>query len=138
MCSSDLSAGLKASDVEIVYLSLSQQAAAFASGAIDASLLPEPFLSAAIKNGSAVNFMPVTKIRDDSVSGVISYGEIFIKNRPEVARKLTKAYIRGLRDYVGALKDARLAGPGAPEIIDIIVSATKRVRVVADRSQLNP
>ena len=126
------SAGMGAKDVEIVYLSLSQQAAAFASGAIDASLLPEPFLSAAIKNGSAVSFLPVTKIRDDSVSGVISYGEIFIKNRPEVAKKLTKAYIRGLRDYSDALQDAHLAGPGAQEVIDII----SRYSTVKDKDLL--
>ena len=112
--------GLGAKDVEIVYLSLPQQAAAFASGVIDASLLPEPFLSAAIKNGSAVSFLPVATVRDDSVSGVISYGEVFIKNRPEVAKKMTKAYIRGLRDYSDALKDAHLAGPGAEEVIDIL------------------
>ena len=38
----------------------------------------------------------------------------------EPARRVTKAYIRGLRDYVDAQKDQRLAGPGAAEIVDII------------------
>lgn len=123
---------LTAKDVEIVYLSLPQQAVAFASGVIDASLLPEPFLSAAVKSGSAVSFLPVSTVREDSVSGVISYGEIFIKNRPDVAKKMTKAYIRGLRDYSDALKDARLAGSGAEEIIDII----SRYSAVKDKELL--
>jgi NitT/TauT family transport system substrate-binding protein len=43
-----------------------------------------------------------------------------------------KAYIRGLRDYVGALKDARLAGPGADEVADII----SRYSVVKDKNVL--
>lgn len=114
------SAGLSKTDVEVVYLSLPQQAVAFASGAIDVSFLPEPFLSKALQSGSAVNFLPVTKIRNDDVTGVITYGERFIKDRPEVAKKMTKAYIRGLRDYSDSLKDGRIAGPGAEEVIDII------------------
>ena len=114
------SVGMTVADLEVVYLSLPQQAAAFASGAIDVSFLPEPFLSAALKGGSAVSFLPVTKIRDDDVTGVITYGELFIKNRPDVAKKMTKAYVRGLRDYSDALKGGRLAGSGAEEVIDII------------------
>jgi NitT/TauT family transport system substrate-binding protein len=114
------SVGLSKDDVEVVYLSLPQQAVAFASGAIDVSFLPEPFLSKALQSGSAVNFLPVTKIRDDDVTGVITYGERFIKDRPDVAKKMTKAYIRGLRDYSDSLQNGRIAGPGADDIIDII------------------
>ncbi len=126
------SVGLAEKDVDVVYLSLPQQAAAFASGAIDVSFLPEPFLSAALRAGSAVSFMPITKIRDDSVSGVITYSETFIKNRPEVARRMMKAYVRGLRDYSDALKDGHLAGPGASEIIEILAQYSS----VKDKSLL--
>jgi len=114
------SAGLTLADVDTTTLSMPQQVAAYASGALDASFLPEPFMSAAIKAGSAVKLMPVSQIRDDDVTGVIVYGQIFMRDRPDVARRVTRAYIRGLRDYVDALKDARLAGPGAEEVVDII------------------
>ena len=126
------SVGLTEKDLEVAYLSLPQQAAAFASGAIDVSFLPEPFLSAALRAGSAVSFLPITKIRDDSVSGVITYSETFIKNRPEVARKMMKAYIRGLRDYSDALKEGHLTGPGAADIIDILAQYSS----VKDKSLL--
>jgi NitT/TauT family transport system substrate-binding protein len=112
--------GLKMSDVETIILSMPQQVAAYASKAVDVSFLPEPFMSAAIRSGSAVQMTPVSNLRDDDVTGVIVYGQIFMRDRPEVAHRVTKAYIRGLRDYVDALKDARLAGPGAEEVIDII------------------
>ena len=114
------SVGLTSADLDLSLLSMPQQVAAYASGALDASFLPEPFLSAAIRQGTVVKMMPVSQLRDDDVSGVIVYGELFIKNRPEVARKVMRAYIRGLRDYADALKDARLAGPGADEVVDII------------------
>ena len=114
------SVGMTSADLDLSLLSMPQQVAAYASGALDASFLPEPFLTSALKQGTVVNMMPVSRIRDDDVTGVIVYGEAFIKNRPEVARKMMRAYIRGLRDYADALKDARLAGPGAEEVVDII------------------
>ena len=114
------SVGLTKEDVDLTQLSMPQQVAAYASKAIDVSFLPEPFLTAAIKSGVAVQIMPVSKIRDDDVTGVIVYSDHLIRNRPDVARRITKAYVRGLRVYVDALKDARLAGPGAEEVIDIL------------------
>ncbi len=114
------SVGLRKEDVELTQLSMPQQVAAYASRAIDVSFLPEPFLTAAIKAGSAVQIAPVSTIRDDDVTGVIVYSDQLIKNRPDVARRMTRAYVRGLRVYVDALKDARLAGPGADQVIDII------------------
>jgi NitT/TauT family transport system substrate-binding protein len=112
--------GLKKEDLDSVQLSMPQQVAAYASKAIDASFLPEPFLTQAIKSGHAVQILPVSQIRDDDVTGVVVYGDNFITKRADVARRATKAYIRGLRVYVDALKDARLAGPGAEEVIDIL------------------
>ena len=114
------SVGLTSADLDLSLLSMPQQVAAYSGGALDASFLPEPFLGAALKQGTVVNMMPVSQIRDDDVTGVIVYGDAFIKNRPEVARKMMRAYIRGLRDYVDALQDGRLAGPGAGEVVDII------------------
>ena len=124
--------GLTSADLDMSLLSMPQQVAAYASGALDASILPEPFLSSAIKQGTVVSLTPMSKLRDDDVSGVIVYGDAFIKNRPDVARKVMRAYIRGLRDYVDALKDARLAGPGAEEVVEIIA----RYSTVKDKDVL--
>jgi NitT/TauT family transport system substrate-binding protein len=126
------SVGLTSKDIDITHLSMPQQVAAFASGAIDASILAEPFLSAAVKSGSIVNVMPVTKVRDPSVTGIIIYSDHLIKNRPDVAKRLMKAYVRGLRDYTDVLKDNRLAGPGAEEVVDIIA----RYSTVKDKTLL--
>lgn len=114
------SVGLVKDDIEATQLSMPQQVAAYASKAIDASFLPEPFLTAVLKSGTAVQIAPVSSIRDDDVTGVIVYSDQLIANKPDLARRITKAYVRGLRVYVDALKDARLAGPGADEVIDII------------------
>jgi NitT/TauT family transport system substrate-binding protein len=124
--------GMSIADIVETQLSMPQQVAAFANGAIDASFLPEPFLRAAISSGAVVQITPVSKMRDDDVTGVIIYSDALIANRPNVATRMTKAYIRGLRDYVDALKDGRLAGPGAEEIVDII----SRYSVLKDKGVL--
>ena len=126
------SVGLTSDDVDKVYLSMPQQVAAYANGAIDASFIAEPFLSAAIKTGSIVDIMPITRIRDPSVTGIIIYSDKLIRERPAVARAMAKAYVRGLRVYNDALKDNRLAGPGADEVVDIIA----RYSVVKDKELL--
>ena len=84
-----------------------QQVAAYASKAIDASFLPEPFLTQAIKSGHAVQIMPVSQIRDDDVTGVVVYGDNFITKRADVARRgITLGLVTGL-DRCGLLRAAR-------------------------------
>jgi NitT/TauT family transport system substrate-binding protein len=112
--------GLSYNDVDPVFLGLPQQIAGFANGAIDASIMPEPFLSAVIKAGSAAQLAPVASLRDNDQVGVVIYSDVFTKKRPEVAKKLMRAYLRGVRYYDGAIKDGKLAGPNAQEVIDDI------------------
>jgi NitT/TauT family transport system substrate-binding protein len=124
--------GLCIKDVEATQLSMPNQVVAFANGALDASFLPEPFLSASLKSGAGVNMAPVSSLRDNDVTGVIIYSDKLINARPDVAKRIMKAYIRGLRDYVDALADARLAGTGSEEVVDIIA----RYSVVKDKEVL--
>ena len=132
MAQSLAAVGLKSSDLDMTLLSMPQQVAGYASKALEASILPEPFLSSAISQGTVVSLAPMSQLREDDVSGVIVFGDHFIKQRPDVARKVVRAYIRGVRDYVDALKDARLAGPDAQEIIDIMA----RYSTIKDKAVL--
>ena len=43
-----------------------------------------------------------------------------------------RAYLRGVRDYVGSLKDGKIAGPNAPEVIRMLAEMTG----IKDRSLL--
>jgi NitT/TauT family transport system substrate-binding protein len=54
----------------------------------------------------------------------VLYGDNFIKNHPDIAKKFMRAYIKAARDYNDALKDGRLAGPNAPEVISILTEYT--------------
>jgi NitT/TauT family transport system substrate-binding protein len=65
----------------------------------------------------------------DQQAAVVCYGAQFVTKRPEVGRRFMKAYLQGVRDYNDALKDGRISGPNAEEVVDSIT----RYSVTKDR-----
>jgi len=55
---------------------------------------------------------------------VVLYSEIFMKQRPQVALKFMRAYIKAVREYNDALEGGKLAGPNAEEVISILTEYT--------------
>ena len=58
---------------------------------------------------------------------MVCYGAQFVTKLAEAGRGFMKAYLQGVRDYNDALKDGRIAGLNAEEVIDAIArcSVTK-------------
>lgn len=113
--------GLMLSDVNVVFMPFPQHVLAFANGAIDASITVEPLASEAVRRGAAVRFASDDTIYPDHQLAVVLYSGGFIKGNPEAAKKFMRAYLRGAREYNDALKDGKLAGPNAAEIVAILV-----------------
>lgn len=116
--------GLRYSDVEEVDMGFPQHAAALANKAIDASMTNEPTTTRAVKSGAAVRVAGNDVFYPDQQTAVVLYSGVFMRQSPEVAHKFLKAYIRAVRDYNDALKDGRLAGPNAEEIVAILTEYT--------------
>jgi NitT/TauT family transport system substrate-binding protein len=114
--------GLKFSDVNVIYMGFPEQIAAYRNKAIDGGITNEPTVSRAIKGGYAVRASPHA-IYPGQQTAVLLYSENFARQRA-LSQKFMNAYIRALRDYNDALKDGKLAGPGAEEIITIFTSST--------------
>ena len=55
---------------------------------------------------------------------MLLFAEDFARKRPDAAKNFMRAYIRAVRFYNGALKDGRLDGPNADEVIAILSDAT--------------
>ena len=53
------------------------------------------------------------------------YSEKFAEEQPKLAASFMRAYLRGVRFYNDAMKDGRLAGPTAEEVIAILVESTR-------------
>ena len=115
--------GLKFSDVNVVYMGFPEMLAAFKNKGIDAGVTNEPTVTRSISEGFAVRASAST-IYPGQQTAVALYSDEFIKRR-EVAQKFMNAYMRSLRDYNDALKDGKLAGPGADEVIAILNEYTR-------------
>ena len=112
--------GATFNDIESVYLGLGAQVTAYQNRAIDASIMPEPFRTNVLKTGAAVELLPVAELRDNDQTGAVMYSDTFMRKRPEIAAKLTKIYIRATRYYNDSLKDGKIVGANADEIIDVM------------------
>jgi NitT/TauT family transport system substrate-binding protein len=112
--------GLKLTDIEQVYIGFPQHPAAYANGAIDASITTEPTISTILKQGTAVRRFGVDEFFPNHQTAVTFYGEDFAAKKPEAAKKFMQALLRGFRFYNDALEGGHLAGPNAEEAIAIL------------------
>jgi NitT/TauT family transport system substrate-binding protein len=115
--------GLKFGDVNVVYMGFPEMLAAFRNKGIDAGTSNEPTVTRTIREGYAVRASPQV-IYPGQQTAVVLFSESFANRRP-LAQKFMNAYIRAVRDYNGALKDGRLAGPNASEIISTLTAYTE-------------
>jgi NitT/TauT family transport system substrate-binding protein len=117
--------GLTWSDAaSIVALVFPQHIIAYQNKAIDASMTNEPTSTTAAQTGLAVRIAGNDDIYPAQQTAVVLYSEIFARNKPQLALKFMRAYIRAVREYNDALTDGRLAGPNAEEVISILTEYT--------------
>src|SRR6266852_1854170 len=116
--------GLKYSDVEVVYIGFPEHLPTYRNKGIDASITNEPTMTRAIEEGVAVRVAGNDVTYPNQQTAVTLYSDLFIKGRRGVAERFMRAYIRGVRIYSDALKDGRLAGPSAAQVIPILTKYT--------------
>jgi NitT/TauT family transport system substrate-binding protein len=108
-------------DADVVPLGFPQQVGAFASKAIDASMMVEPFATKLVTDGIAVRWKSTEDFYPNDQISMIFYGEKFARERPEIAKRFMKAYVRGARDYNDALENGQWKKDAkADEVIAIL------------------
>ena len=115
-------ANMTTRELDIVQLAFPDMVPAFGNQNIDASILIEPFVTAAVERGVAVKWPGSETAYPDQQVAVLLYGQQFIQEKPDVARRFMVAYIRGVRDYNDAFvkKDAARR----QEVIGILTNHT--------------
>ena len=116
--------GLKYSDVDVVYIGFPEHLPTYKNKGIDASITNEPTMTRAIEEGVAVRVAGNDVTYPDQQTAVTFFSDHLIKNQRDLAERFMRAYLRGVRVYNDALKDGRLAGPRANEVIPILVKYT--------------
>jgi NitT/TauT family transport system substrate-binding protein len=117
------SVGLKYSDVDTVNMPFLDHVAALGNKGVDASASVEPGPTIAIRQNFAVLVKADDEIIPNHQIAVLLYSENFTK-KPEVARRFMRAYIKAVRFYNGVLKDGKMHGPNADEVIAILAEST--------------
>jgi NitT/TauT family transport system substrate-binding protein len=113
-------AGITFTDVKLPIIPFPSMIGAFANDALDAAIVSEPVASEAVKQGVAVIFATSDTFYLNQQIAVLLYGDKFIADRPDVAKRFMIAYVKALRFYYEALKDGRFAGPNAAAVIAIL------------------
>lgn len=113
--------GLTYRDVETSWVNFPQLPLALQSGSIDVAIVPEPYVAIAKSFKEVVELTPISSFVPVQQTGVLIYGRRLLEDRKAGVRFM-KAYLRAVRDWDNALLNGRLAGPGAEEIIDIVVT----------------
>jgi NitT/TauT family transport system substrate-binding protein len=113
-------AGLRFDDMTPVYLSFPQQIAALQNKALDGSLLIEPQATVAVNAGYGARFMDTNEFYPYQQISVIFYSEKFAVQRKDVADKFMRAWLRGVRAYNEAIKDGKIAGTGADQVVEVM------------------
>jgi NitT/TauT family transport system substrate-binding protein len=116
--------GLKYNDVDVVYIGFPEHLPTYRNKGIDASITNEPTMTRAIEEGVAVRVAGNDVTYPGQQVAATVFADSFIKGKRELAQKFMRAYIRGVRVYNDALKDGKLAGPAAGEVIPILVKYT--------------
>ena len=114
--------GIAYEDIERVYMPFPPQVAAFKNGAIDGSIMIEPFASAIVAAGDGVRVVSTEDFYPNDQIGMVFFSERFIKQRGPIGERFMKAYLRALRDYNDALDGGRLAANAKGEAIVAIMA----------------
>src|SRR3989442_1445038 len=110
-------AAIKFEDIVPVYLSFPQQIAALQNKALDGTLLIEPQATVAVNAGYGVRFMDTNEFYPYQQISVIFFSDKFATQRKDVAEKFMRAWLRGVRSYNDAIKDGKIVGTGADQVV---------------------
>lgn len=122
--------GIKYSDIDKVFMSFSQQVAALKSGAIDGSVMNEPFKTIVAQEGLAVEFAPTEVIRSKFELSLLFFGEQFQLQRKDVALRFMRAFLKGNREYLNAIENGRWRTDGGAD--EVIAIFAKKLNVPED------
>lgn len=111
------SAGLKMSDVDVIYMDYTKQVLALKNKALDVTIMGEPFATALVEDKVGVRFMNTNDYFPNYVVTVFLYGPSLLEDRREVGDRFMRALMRGMRDYNDALDDKGLLSQGNEDII---------------------
>ena len=107
--------------MNVVALPFPDMVAALTNGSIDAGLLIEPFVAAAVGSGVGVRWKGVDEFSPSYQIAMLLYAPHFAApEQRSVAERFMLGYLRGVRDY----NDAFVSHRGQDSVFDILIHHT--------------
>ncbi len=116
--------GLGWNDIKRVNLDYPEHVAALQNGKVDASITSEPEATEAEATGGVTRIMGNDAWYPNQQLSTLIYSGAFIKDHRDLAKKFMRAYLRGVRYYVGSLKGGHFAGSNAADVMAILTEKT--------------
>lgn len=129
--------GIAYADIDKVFLAFPQQVAAFGNGAIDGSIMIEPFATALVDSNAAVRFSSTEDFYPSDQIGMVFYSERFLREHHDTGLRFMRAYVHALRDYHDAVVSGRFSGGKGDEIAGILAKylGVEKARIRATYTQ---
>jgi NitT/TauT family transport system substrate-binding protein len=113
--------GLRYDDIQKVFLPFPQQLAAFANGAIDGSVVIEPYGTILLNAGTAAKLVNTEAFYPRDEIGLVYFSEDFAQHRGDVATRYMTALLHATRDYMASVKNGHIQGPGSDFVLGVLV-----------------
>ncbi len=91
--------GMTWDDVQTKEILYTNMTGAMSAGEIDAAAIPDPLGLGMVNETDAKRLLYASKLAPRMQIGVYLFGEPFMNDRPEVARRWLEAYLLGVREY---------------------------------------
>jgi NitT/TauT family transport system substrate-binding protein len=89
---------LTTDDVTVATMDFASGVAALKNGAVDAGIMPEPYLSQAVNSNAAVVLIP-TSVYSPDWPTPLYFGPAILDKDPELGRRFMIAYLQGIQEY---------------------------------------
>jgi NitT/TauT family transport system substrate-binding protein len=96
--------GSRLEDAELVELNFGEQALALNSGAVDAALNVEPFVTRIVDERFGTLYQRSDQIAPGQQVSEVFYGAPFLRDQPDVGRRFMIAYLKAVRFYNDAFE----------------------------------
>jgi len=91
--------GMTWDDVQTKEILYTNMTSAMSAGEIDAAAIPDPLGLGMVNETGAKRLLYASELAPRMQIGVYLFGEPFVNDRPEVARRWLEAYLLGVREY---------------------------------------
>jgi NitT/TauT family transport system substrate-binding protein len=109
--------GLTLQDIDVQRIVNTDLAVALTNRAVDAGVAAEPISTLIVQQGLAVPLVTSTQFIGNQTGSFLAYGPSFVTRTDDAPTRFMSGFLKGYRDYVGAVRGGNMTGPDDLSIV---------------------